>query len=640
MVALGSLEADSHGVLVPKSAESFDYSDGDAAELYLKAAIQAATDRSVASDELRASIRDWPSRYHLTPDRANLLRHLPIGAGHRVLEIGAGCGAITRWLGETGAHVVAVEGSHRRAGIARLRCEDLSNVRVACSNAMLIEPERSFDVVTLIGVLEYAAFYVDDAQPHLALIRHARSFLKPGGTLVVAIENQLGLKYFAGCREDHLNRPFAGIEGHYSARGVRTFGKVELGELLQQAGFASVRFQYPYPDYKLPRLLLTDDAVTSSDIDAAALVRGTEFEDYGGPRMQAFDEFLAVPAIGRNRLLGELANSFLVLASDAPVPKEEFVARIYSTGRSVALASMVELVRKGGTVEVIKQPLLPQGVGRFLALTPECAPYVPAPTLHHSIQAAIKRGDLAALASAFARWESALLQLESRFSIEDFGIRVVSGALFDATPRNLLDVDGTLCPIDNEWRVGFDIALSTPVFRYLAHPDLACLPQLIGARDPAALIRSLMPRLAATLDGADELAATLVNERVQADAYPFAQSGDPTAGAAERALAAAQSKLDAGEPLVAVRMLIYAFFVLRDWPLANDAALLCAVAGCAEHGKALFSAARVVDPGRAEMILAREMEFAEVMDGRGALSVGKTAGAECAASAASSATQE
>ncbi|MFP5414241.1 MAG: hypothetical protein ACLGG1_04375, partial [Gammaproteobacteria bacterium] len=65
------------GCWVPVGRESeFGYSDGDAVEARLLAWVRAVVDRSVLSEELRAGITDWPSRYHLSPLRANLLRPL------------------------------------------------------------------------------------------------------------------------------------------------------------------------------------------------------------------------------------------------------------------------------------------------------------------------------------------------------------------------------------------------------------------------------------------------------------------------------------------------------------------------------------------------------------------------------------
>ena len=50
--------------------------------------------------------------------------------GGDVLEIGAGCGAITRYLGECGGNILALEGTPRRAAIASARTRGLDNVTV------------------------------------------------------------------------------------------------------------------------------------------------------------------------------------------------------------------------------------------------------------------------------------------------------------------------------------------------------------------------------------------------------------------------------------------------------------------------------------------------------------------------------
>src|SRR5210317_759869 len=75
------------------------YSDGDDVERRLKKIIQGAADVSVTSVELIGHCTDWPTRYHLSSQRANLLRPFEEQlVGKQILEIGAGCGAITRYL--------------------------------------------------------------------------------------------------------------------------------------------------------------------------------------------------------------------------------------------------------------------------------------------------------------------------------------------------------------------------------------------------------------------------------------------------------------------------------------------------------------------------------------------------------------
>ena len=97
------------------------YSDGDALEKGLLATLGQCRDISSSSEQLRGHIRDWPSEYHFSPVRHNLLRPFAIGSATRVLELGCGCGAMTRYLGERAASVVAVEGSALRAAIAAER---------------------------------------------------------------------------------------------------------------------------------------------------------------------------------------------------------------------------------------------------------------------------------------------------------------------------------------------------------------------------------------------------------------------------------------------------------------------------------------------------------------------------------------
>ena len=77
------------------------YSDGDETELRIANIIQQATDITVLSTELRQHCTDWPSLYHLSGTRANLLRPFSKLLTGDVLEIGAGCGAEFAGIGDS-----------------------------------------------------------------------------------------------------------------------------------------------------------------------------------------------------------------------------------------------------------------------------------------------------------------------------------------------------------------------------------------------------------------------------------------------------------------------------------------------------------------------------------------------------------
>src|SRR5204863_824871 len=94
--------------------------------------------------------------------------------------------------------VIAVEGSSRRASIARMRTRGMDNVRIINARFETLRFDEPFDIITLIGVFEYASMLQFDGDRHDRVLSWIAQALAPHGQLVLAIENQFGLKYFAG----------------------------------------------------------------------------------------------------------------------------------------------------------------------------------------------------------------------------------------------------------------------------------------------------------------------------------------------------------------------------------------------------------------------------------------------------------
>ena len=300
-------------------APPVDYSDG--AESRILDLVRNARDLSVFSPELAALVSDWPTEYHFSRSRHALLRPLAIQPGARVLELGCGCGALTRFLGEAGASVVAVEGNPLRAQIAAARCRALPNVAVHLDPLAHFPSPPSFDWVLLVGVLEYAPAFSSSPDPVAETLARAARFLSPNGRLAVAIENKLGLKYFNARPEDHLGIPFYGIQNLYAPKQPLTFGKAELVRLLARAGFLHSLFFYPFPDYKLPETILADSALSLPSFNPCDVLPLSSSRDYASPSAPpAFSEPLVWRELHANGLLPHLANSFLAVASINPLP--------------------------------------------------------------------------------------------------------------------------------------------------------------------------------------------------------------------------------------------------------------------------------------------------------------------------------
>lgn len=456
------------------------YSDGDDAEIRLARVVEEAADVSVFSLELATAAKDWQARYHLSSERANLLRPFGIAEGMTVLEIGAGCGAVTRYLGESGARVLALEGSLRRASIARARTRDLPNVTVLAERFQDLEIEGRFDVVTLVGVLEYSGLFSGDAEPALALLRRAKELLAPGGRLILAIENQMGLKYFAGAPEDHTGNPMIGIEDQYSTSTARTWGKGELQALLLRAGFISSEFMAPLPDYKMPASILTQRGMEDGTFDAASLVRQAVKRDLQLPQATTFNLQRAWSVVMSNGLGMEMANSFLIEArvdASHDAAPAEVLAYHYSTQRVRHFVREKRFIREAGGLQVRCRPLggsMPAdcSIGDVDHLMPETEPYVRGTSLAVAMQEVLTKPGwtIDGLVSAFAVYLAALREVAEREG-QQFEHPAMNTPLppdyLDATPANLLvAADGVVHYIDREWAAA-DVRLGWLLVRSL-----------------------------------------------------------------------------------------------------------------------------------------------------------------------------
>lgn len=283
------------------------YSDGPIEEVLLEI---AKNYREEELNQVIAERKDWSVLYHFSHVRQNILEWLPIGKEEHVLEIGSGCGAITGALARKAKDVTCIELSKMRSTINAFRNRAYDNIRILVGNFQDIEKnlEQTFDYITLIGVFEYSEGYIGTKEPYTEMIRRISAHLKPGGKLVIAIENRLGLKYWAGCTEDHVGTYFEGIEGYPNTTGVKTFSRKELKDIIESVGNFETKFYYPYPDYKFPMAIYSDEYLPKKG------ELRDNFCNFDRERMQLFDEPRVYDTLVDSGLFPEFSNSFLVLA--------------------------------------------------------------------------------------------------------------------------------------------------------------------------------------------------------------------------------------------------------------------------------------------------------------------------------------
>ncbi len=210
------------------------------------------------------------AEFLLDARRSNWVVELPLPPAAEILDVGAGMGGVAAGLAPHAGRVVALEPVALRArfAAARVQQDGLKQVTVVRADAHTLPfPPRAFDVVVLSGVLEWLGKgkrHPQDAQ--LAVLRRIRELLRPGGVLVVGIENRIGIWYFFG-RHDHSYLPFTSLlprglaslvtrvlRGH--PYDTYTYTHSGYRRLFAHAGFDQMRTLLPIWSYNAPDFLL------------------------------------------------------------------------------------------------------------------------------------------------------------------------------------------------------------------------------------------------------------------------------------------------------------------------------------------------------------------------------------------------
>lgn len=322
------------------------YCDGDVEDELLDIA------RNYSTAEYRRIIEErqsWPILYHLSPLRENIVEWLPIGKDMKVLEVGSGCGAVTGVLARKAAEVTCIDLSCKRSRINAYRHMEAGNVTVHVGNFQEIEPDLpcDYDYICLIGVFEYAQAYMQSNKPYEGFLNIIKKHCKPEGRIVIAIENKFGLKYWAGCREDHLGTYFSGIENYPDGGVVRTFTSKGLLEVAENCGFSQMQMYYPYPDYKFMTSLYSDERLPRVGELSSNLC------NFDRDRLQLFDEKKVFDTIIQENQFPLFSNSYLLLLG--PALEEQYVKYSNDRREEFCIRTVQRKTPEGRVIE--KHPL-------------------------------------------------------------------------------------------------------------------------------------------------------------------------------------------------------------------------------------------------------------------------------------------
>ena len=222
-----------------------------------------------------------------SPKRVAALDLLQLKGSETAVDLGCMWGAITIALAKQAANVLGVDQTMESLKFSEARAAEaeLDNVYFLRANLRQLPlPADTFDVAIVNGVLEWIPVLepvvVDDywkgsqvryetgkpGEMQVDFLRNVHATLKPGGRLMLAIENRYDYKMFCGVPDPHTGTRFTTIVPRRIATLISKTAKKRdyrpwiysfdgLKALLQSAGFSSVRLYACWPDYRFPEYI-------------------------------------------------------------------------------------------------------------------------------------------------------------------------------------------------------------------------------------------------------------------------------------------------------------------------------------------------------------------------------------------------
>lgn len=429
--------------------------------------IRHAKDRSTFSVELMRGITDFATEYHLSRQRHCLLRPLNIQRGERVLELGCECGVLTRYLGEIGAEVVALEPNQTQSRIASIRCEDLSNVRVIHGDLQTLDDAPAFDWILLVGQAQYD-------------LEQLKILLKSSGGVVLAVDNKLGLKYFNGLADEASTLPFWNIQNINEKPIKPIFARKELTTLLMQHGFEHIDFWYPFPDYRFPSVMLSDIGLQDEEFAPEEMLAKSYARSSTHVEKRFFLDPLVMRELGRNGNLADFANAFLTIARlHSPTLSEAVLGVSYAVSRKPEFITETKISRDNNTISVQKSAFFPDllrtfkvKTGNTLTQNLDKEEYIPGSlAIWPLIEVRAKGGGINEVVSALLPWFDYLMgRAVVNSTLEKALVNYrIDGIYLDSAPFNLIESNDNFFFIDREWQFENDISLGWVVTRSIVH---------------------------------------------------------------------------------------------------------------------------------------------------------------------------
>lgn len=413
-------------------------------------------------------------RPHLSFRRHAFLSAVEIEKCRSVLEIGAGSGAVTRFLGESCERVVAVEESKPAAEAVRARCRDLKTVSIVGSLKEVAPVEAGFDLILFTCDCSRYCREAQGLKRIAHLIKTSVCWLSPQGAYLFCFTNSLGTSDSSSAAQMLRLKSNGPTE-------LSGFRADEVVDFFHRIGLDRTDVIYFYPNHLLPDVMLSAEA-------AARCIKGIGYWAASGCRDVAGLDLVHAGELALAGHIGDAAGGIAVMAAHPTghLPQRDWQVMAFSSvSRPLSTQTRTRLLR-GDTLRVVKEGKPREN--ELFAFRPNMhMEFVDGELADTALLTAVKTGDidyfihiLVRIASYwksnFSWKQSPILSMPALIASDDEDL---DGKALEALPRNMMLVKNSMQVFDLEWYARIPLPLSYLLFRSIRCLDSLIAPQRI-----------------------------------------------------------------------------------------------------------------------------------------------------------------
>lgn len=219
--------------------------------------------------------------------RNNLVRWIPWKEEQNVLYFGVGPDAFSIEIGER---------------VNTVTCVDPEQITIS---DYLKQCDKKFDVILMANVLRHSGDLCDSTEVLLS----CKKCLSDGGQIIVACDNPLGMRYWAGMNQGKSGEMsfFSRIQGVDTEASSYEFTKSELEKMIVDAGLVCDEFYYPYPNTAFPMAIYSDSYLPhKGELNINNYYMGVE-------HMELFNQTKAYDTVISEGMFPFFSNSYMVM---------------------------------------------------------------------------------------------------------------------------------------------------------------------------------------------------------------------------------------------------------------------------------------------------------------------------------------